>query len=61
MIMIMVVAITVPKASMVPSDLITASTHISMILITIVLLLVMLMALFGITAKGDIIPSSSQR
>ena len=45
---------------MMPGGLITASTHISMILITIVLLLVMLMALFGVTGKGGIIPSSSE-
>ena len=46
---------TVPLIGMVPGGLTTAFFHISMAY------MVMVMALFGITGKVGIIPSSSQR
>ena len=53
---------TVPRIGQVPGGLIAASVHISMVLISIIQsILVMLMALFGVTGKVIIILSSSQR
>ena len=53
--------VPVPSIIKVPGGLGTATIHISMVGIITILMLVMLMALFGVTGKVSVILSSSQR
>ena len=53
--------VTVPRLILMPGGLMSASIHISMVGIIIIQLLIIVMALFGVTGKVFIIPSSSQR